>query len=64
MLTAAGADTVAWYGVRLITDHWDSNAPRNDFGQILTVEEQAGRRDPYRAVAALTHTIARVPPAD
>jgi hypothetical protein len=59
-LAAAGADTIAWYGVRLFTDHCDAEDPPADFDALLDAEEQAGRRDPYRAVAALTHTIARV----
>jgi S-adenosylmethionine-dependent methyltransferase len=55
-----GATTVAWYGVRLCTDHWRHERPGSDFPDILAAEEEAGRRDPYRSVAALTHTIARV----
>jgi hypothetical protein len=26
---------------------------------LIAAEEEAGRRDPYRAVAALTHTVAQ-----
>jgi SAM-dependent methyltransferase len=58
-LAAAGATTDAWYGVRLFTDHWANQPPGDDFSAIVDVEEEAGRRDPYRALAALTHTIAR-----
>jgi hypothetical protein len=47
--------------VRLFTDHWGHEAPDDDFTQLLAAEEEAGRRDPYRSLAALTHTIARVP---
>jgi S-adenosylmethionine-dependent methyltransferase len=54
----AGAELVAWYGVRLFTDHWGPVDPPSDFADLLDVEEEAGRRDPYRWVAALTHTIA------
>ncbi len=60
VLRAVGATTVAWYGVRLFTDHWGQHHPGNDVADILAAEEEAGRRDPYRSVAALTHTIARV----
>jgi SAM-dependent methyltransferase len=56
----AGATPIAWYGVRLFTDHWGQQPPGDDFPEILAAEEEAGRRDPFRAVAALTHTIARV----
>jgi S-adenosylmethionine-dependent methyltransferase len=55
-----GATTVAWYGVRLFTDHWGPEPPASDFPDLLAAEEEAGRRDPYRSVAALTHTVARV----
>ena len=60
-LTAAGAACTAWYGVRLFSDHLAQEPPGDDFTQLLAAEEEAGRRDPYRSLAALTHTIARVP---
>lgn len=53
------ARTTAWYGVRLFCDHWDAAQPPPDLTMLITAEEQAGRRDPYRAVAALTHTVAQ-----
>ena len=56
----AGATTIAWYGVRLFTDHWGQEPPGRDFPEILAAEEEAGRRDPFRSVAALTHTIAQL----
>ncbi len=56
-LGTAGIRTVAWYGVRLFTDHWDDVSPPSDFGNVVAAEEEAGRRDPYRRLAALTHTI-------
>jgi SAM-dependent methyltransferase len=59
-LERAGVTTVAWYGVRLFTDHWGQEPPGSDFPDLLAAEEEAGRRDPFRSVAALTHTIARV----
>jgi S-adenosylmethionine-dependent methyltransferase len=58
-LTGAGAERVAWYGVRLFTDHWAPVEPPRDFTDLVEAEAEAGRRDPYRSVAALTHTIAR-----
>ena len=60
-LAAAGATTLAWYGVRLFTDHRGQERPDEDFPLLLAAEEEAGRRDPYRGLAALTHTIARLP---
>ena len=59
-LHAVGAHTEAWYGVRLFTDHWGQERPGGDFADILAAEEEAGRRDPFRSVAALTHTVARL----
>ena len=59
-LAAAGATCTSWYGVRLFTDHWGQQPPGDDFMQLVAAEEEAGRRDPYRSLAALTHTIARV----
>jgi SAM-dependent methyltransferase len=54
----AGAERVAWYGVRLFTDHWEPVDLPDDFPDLVAAEEEAGRRDPYRSVTALTHTIA------
>ncbi len=54
---AAGVDTAAWYGVRLFTDHWGDIAPPDDLDAAVAAEAEAGRRDPYRRVAALTHTV-------
>ena len=59
-LAARGASTVAWYGVRLFTDHWGADEPGEDLPALLAAEEEAGRRDPYRLVAAMTHTVASV----
>ena len=50
-----------WYGVRVFTDAAASDAPLPDnatLDAILQSEEQAGRADPYRHVAALLHLIA------
>lgn len=54
----AGAAVVAWYGVRLFTDHVPNAAPPADLETLLEAEAEAGRRDPYRQLCALTHTIA------
>lgn len=58
-LATQGASVVAWYGVRLFTDHWGREEPGDDFADLIAAEEEAGLRDPYRSLAALTHTIAR-----
>jgi S-adenosylmethionine-dependent methyltransferase len=57
---ARGASVHAWYGVRLFTDHWGPEDRGVDFATLLQAEEEAGRRDPYRLLAALTHTIVTV----
>jgi S-adenosylmethionine-dependent methyltransferase len=59
-LRRAGAATIAWYGVRLFTDHWAQERPGENFPDIVAAEKAAGQRDPFRMLAALTHTIARV----
>jgi len=50
-----------WYGVRVFTDEAAGDEPLPDpatLDAILRSEEQAGRTDPYRHVAALLHLIA------
>lgn len=58
-LADAGADTEAWYGVRVFTDHLGDTPAGADFEQVLTAEWAAGSRDPYRQVARLFHLISR-----
>jgi S-adenosylmethionine-dependent methyltransferase len=60
-IEAAGGRTVAWYGVRLFTDHWGDLSVPDDFADLVAAEAEAGRRDPYRWLAALTHTLATLP---
>ncbi len=60
-LTARHLSVLAWYGVRVFTDTAASDAPVPDpeqFSHLLACEEQAGRTDPYRQVAALIHVLA------
>jgi S-adenosylmethionine-dependent methyltransferase len=50
-----------WYGVRVFTDAAATDAPlpkAATLEALLRCEEQAGRTDPYRHVAALLHLIA------
>jgi len=54
---AVGVDRTAWYGVRLFSDHWGDVAVPEGSDDLVAAEEEAGRRDPYRRLAALTHTI-------
>ncbi|MFD4604309.1 class I SAM-dependent methyltransferase [Streptomyces sp. NPDC058464] len=55
-LAGIGAPLQSWYGVRVFTDTAadDAGTPA-DLGTLLAAEEQAGRTDPYRSVAALLH---------
>ncbi|MGC9544286.1 class I SAM-dependent methyltransferase [Streptomyces sp. UG1] len=55
-LAGIGAPLHAWYGVRVFTDTAadDAEIPA-DAEALLTVEERAGKTDPYRSVAALLH---------
>jgi S-adenosylmethionine-dependent methyltransferase len=48
----------AWFGVRVFTDHRDEPAP-GPAGreEMMQAEREAGRRDPYRSVAALLHLV-------
>jgi S-adenosylmethionine-dependent methyltransferase len=59
-LASHGLEVTAWYGVRVFTDTAPGDAePPPDLEALLACEEQAGRTDPYRRVAALLHVIAR-----
>jgi len=73
-LAGHGLELTAWYGVRVFTDIAASDAdpptptnpptptePPADLEALLDCEERAGRTDPYRRVAAMTHLIARRP---
>jgi S-adenosylmethionine-dependent methyltransferase len=52
-----------WYGVRVFTDHREQADDLSDeLERVIAVEREAGRRDPYRAVAALLHLLYRTPP--
>ena len=48
----------AWFGVRVFTDHLDEQAPLTaELEPLLRAELEAGRREPYRRVAALLHLV-------
>ena len=60
LLGTHGLDVEAWYGVRVLTDLAPDDAPLPaDLELVLECEELAGRTDPYRGVAALTHVLGR-----
>ncbi len=52
-----GLGVVQWYGVRVFTDHLGDRPPGSELLEILELEWEASRRDPYRAVARLIHLI-------
>jgi hypothetical protein len=53
----AGLEIVQWYGVRVFTDHLGDRPPGSGLPEVLELEWEASRRDPYRAVARLIHLI-------
>lgn len=60
LLAESGADPVAWYGVRLFTDGWTAaDAAASAEQDVLAVELEASRREPYRQLSRLFHLIAR-----
>lgn len=60
LLRAEGVAPLAWYGVRLFTDHWDGAEPDPaDEPAIFAVELEASRRDPYRLLSRLFHLVGR-----
>jgi len=59
-LAPLGWQRQEWYGVRVFTDHLDEPAPEPaEVSGLLAAEHEAGRRDPYRCVAALLHLVYR-----
>jgi S-adenosylmethionine-dependent methyltransferase len=53
----AGLGVVQWYGVRMFTDHLGDRDPGTELPEVLELEWEASRRDPYRAVARLIHLV-------
>jgi SAM-dependent methyltransferase len=58
----AGITVEQWYGVRVFTDHLGESTPGEDLPEILELEWEAGKRDPYRSVARLIHVVGRKEP--
>lgn len=55
-LRALGWVPGPWYGVRVLSDHREGAPPAGaELDALLAAEREAGRRDPYRQVAALLH---------
>ncbi|CAN5627884.1 methyltransferase domain-containing protein [soil metagenome] len=58
-LAASEVEVVAWYGVRVLTDHRIGEPPGGDIEDVVAAEWEAGRRDPYRGIARLIHVVGR-----
>jgi ubiquinone/menaquinone biosynthesis C-methylase UbiE len=61
-LREAGIEALRWYGVRVFTDHLGDRMPGEDLSEVLELEWEAGRREPYRSVARLIHMLGRKKP--
>jgi S-adenosylmethionine-dependent methyltransferase len=59
MLADEGIELVAWYGIRVFTDHLGQAPPGPDLDDVLEAERLAGERDQYRGVARLLHLVGR-----
>lgn len=53
---AAGLVPSSWFGIRVMTDHL-RDAPPDALSEIMPVEAQAARTDPYRAIGRLIHSV-------
>jgi hypothetical protein len=58
----AGVEALRWYGVRVFTDHLGEALPDEVLPEVLELEWEAGRREPYRSVARLIHLLGRKKP--
>ena len=58
----AGLAVERWYGVRVFADHLGDGMPGDDLPEILELEWEAGKREPYRSVARLIHVVGRKKP--
>ncbi|MBA3474101.1 MAG: SAM-dependent methyltransferase, partial [Rubrobacter sp.] len=55
----AGVEALRWYGVRVFTEHLGDRMPGEDLHEVLELEWEAGRREPYKSVARLIHLLGR-----
>ena len=59
----AGLAVEQWYGVRVFTDHLGDSTPDENLPEILELEWEGGKRDPYRSVGRLIHVLGCKNPA-
>lgn len=52
-------ELVAWYGIRVFTDHLAKEPPGDDSALAVEAEWRAGKTDPYKRVARLLHLIGK-----
>ena len=58
-LASHGVEPVAWYGIRMFTDHLDDHQEPGEFEAAIRLELAATHRDPYRRIGRLLHVVAR-----
>ena len=58
LLAATGWSIDSWVGIRLFSDQAPDDLPADRFEELARLEREAGRRDPYRAIARLIHIAA------
>jgi S-adenosylmethionine-dependent methyltransferase len=60
-LAELGVGDISWYGVRLFAEAWapDHRVERDEVDDVLAVEVEASRRDPYRRLSRLFHLVGR-----
>jgi SAM-dependent methyltransferase len=64
LLDAAGWRFDSAVGIRLFSDLADDDLPDETFERLVRLEREAGRRDPYRAIARLIHIGATAVPTE
>jgi S-adenosylmethionine-dependent methyltransferase len=57
MLDGVGISVERWYGVRVFTDHLGDRPPDSTLPDVLRLEWEVGRMEPYRSVARLLHLV-------
>lgn len=58
LLEASGWSARSWVGVRLFSDLAPDDLPAERYDELVRLEREAGRRDPYRLVSRLIHIVA------
>ena len=59
MLQENAVEPLGWFGVRLFTDMIAEDIDIGDDEQVVAVELEASRRDPYRQLSRLFHVLGR-----